>query len=173
MPYMAPEQLVGFCNESCDAWACGCILFELLFPGQPLLRSHGETREQALKFLRSFAFENEVMMALGTQCMFSGGISEELLWGLLCREWSIRLSAEGALRIMGDAFVCPDDGPAPQFNLDNAALSSRPPPPFLPEPWYAHWSVHHNRWYFARSDAQAVSTWEVPPPFLPAPWSVH
>ena len=173
IPYMSPEQLVGFCNESCDVWACGCILFEFLFPGQLLLRGHGRTREQALKFLRSPAFEEEVMWVLGTQCMFAGVISEELLWGLLCREWSTRLSAAGALRIMGEVLMCSDDDAAPKVNLDNGALSSRPPPPFLPEPWYAHWSVEHSSWFFARSDAQAFSTWEVPPPFLPVPWSVH
>ena len=29
-PYMPPEQLMGYCNEACDVWACGCILYEFL-----------------------------------------------------------------------------------------------------------------------------------------------
>ena len=28
--YMSPEQLQGSCNEACDVWPCGCVMFEFL-----------------------------------------------------------------------------------------------------------------------------------------------
>ena len=30
VPYMSPEQLKNSCNETCDVWACGCVLYDLV-----------------------------------------------------------------------------------------------------------------------------------------------
>ena len=39
--YMLPEQLRGGCNEACDVWASGCVMYELLSCGDMLIPCTG------------------------------------------------------------------------------------------------------------------------------------
>ena len=53
VPFMSPEQLKNSCNEKCDVWACGCILFQLVC-GDYLVGSHlWEENRKARAFLFS------------------------------------------------------------------------------------------------------------------------
>merc|ERR1711953_1633309 len=53
LPYMSPEQLMGFCNESCDMWACGCVFAEMLLGENLLPQDCWGERRRALNFVRS------------------------------------------------------------------------------------------------------------------------
>ena len=53
VPYMSPEQLLGYCNESCDMWACGCVFAEMLLGEILVPQACWGDNAKALKHLRS------------------------------------------------------------------------------------------------------------------------
>ena len=95
----------------------------------------------------------------------------ELLRRLLTLDWSCRCSAQDALR---NVFF---DG-AEQFRGAREAEGSvlvvgeSSPPPFVPEPWYAQWSVEYTAWFFFRTDHEDSCTWEKPC-CVSYPWEVY
>ena len=59
VPYMSPEQLVGFCNVSCDMWACGCVFAEMILGEILVPQACWCDSAKALNFLRKAGFFDE------------------------------------------------------------------------------------------------------------------
>ena len=94
--YMTPEQLLEFCNESCDVWACACVLLELISTERRRTDAAWENSRAALDFVGSadFAPEVERLLEEVKDCRLVNGV--DLALGLLSREWSLRITARGA-----------------------------------------------------------------------------
>ena len=89
--FMSPEQLKNSCNEKCDVWACGCILFQLVC-GEYLVGSHlWEECKKAHVFKKAHAFlfsseYGEKLRGFDERCDFLTE-ARNLLRMLLHRAW--------------------------------------------------------------------------------------
>ena len=136
--YMSPEQLVGYCNEACDVWACGCVFYEMLTRGHCLMPKECSVGfEDAHAFVRSERFDER--LAVGVAMFGDAFEGVVLLCAMLALEWSNRCTAVEALGsgyFSGTSCV---DRTRVRGDIDIVARESgqQSPPPFVPVPWDA------------------------------------
>ena len=149
VPYMSPEQLVGFCNVSCDMWACGCVFAEMILGEILVPQACWCDSERALKFLRKGGLSMKVDLA--AQCVMDEQGAARVLQQMFMFEWSRRLDAKDALHSPFFKGRRARAGERVDVACDVDCVVCKPPPPFVPEPWVPHWSEEHAAWYFQRT----------------------
>ena len=163
VPYMSPEQLLGYCNEYCDMWACGCVFAEMLLGEILVPQACWGDNSKALKHLRSGGVEAKLDLAFLRVVCEEGGA--ELLQQLFMFEWSSRLDAEDALASPFFKGRRVRAGKAVNVAYGGACDDCKGPPQFVPSPWLPQWSEEHAAWCYKRAGRNGCfhSTFECRP----------